>query len=79
MDWRELARQLWHSDLHVSPREFLTLTPAEIDLALDGDLDSPRPPPGSTDPSEHSGGMEGYAAWWRGLSRAEKIEYARRR
>lgn len=55
------------------------MTPAEIDLALDADdgKGSPRPPAGSVDLSGYPGGAAGYAAWWRGLSRAERVRHAR--
>ena len=52
------------------------MTPAEVELALDADAKG-RVPSSDVSMRDFPGGVEGYAAWWRGLSRAEKVKQAR--
>ncbi len=62
-----------HGDDHYRPWEIRRMTYPEIELALDADLSKKRPPHGSVAVADPAA----YAAWWRGLSRAQKVAQAR--
>lgn len=66
-----------HSDSHWRPWEIERMTPVEIMLALDGDTEKHRTPPGGTD--IQLGGTQSYADWWRSLTPAQRLERARKR
>lgn len=78
MDWRELYRRLWHSDLHLPPWEVDRLTMAELHLALDGDLSKSRLPPGAR-PLRSQAEAEALARAFREMTPRQRLEYARSR
>lgn len=52
------------------------MTPAELALALDDDLETPRPPHGGDSMQPHE--VEAYARAWRAMTPRDRLERARR-